>query len=84
MKRSEQESLLLILIASTASVLPTLWGTFVFDDGEAVVKNQDVVSNQGVWDTISNVFKHDFWGINLSHPHSHKSFRPLTTLSYRY
>lgn len=32
---------------------------------------------------LSEVFQNDFWGQRLSDPESHKSFRPLTTLSFR-
>ena len=30
-----------------------------------------------------SVFSSDYWGVPLSHPGSHKSYRPLTTLSFR-
>ena len=32
---------------------------------------------------LSSVFKNDFWGLPLSHAESHKSYRPLTVLSFR-
>lgn len=42
-----------------ASIGPTLWGTFLFDDGEAVVNNDLVTRHdQPVWP----IFTHDFWG----------------------
>lgn len=52
--------LVILFLVGTTSVLPTLWGSFVFDDGEAIVKNGDVV--QPGWDNFYNIFKHDFWG----------------------
>uniref|UniRef100_A0A1Y1KDF2 dolichyl-phosphate-mannose--protein mannosyltransferase n=1 Tax=Photinus pyralis TaxID=7054 RepID=A0A1Y1KDF2_PHOPY len=59
--------------------LNTLFGTFVFDDTEAVVKNKDVTLGT----PVSNVFKNDFWGTDITSNLSHKSYRPLATLSYR-
>lgn len=64
-----------------SSVFPTLFGSFVFDDSEAIVKNEDVISPEKI--NLSQVFFHDFWGVRLAHPQSHKSYRPLTTLSFR-
>lgn len=54
-------------------------GDFVFDDAEAIVKNNDV-RDTPLWE----IFKNDFWGTKLSHNQSHKSYRPLTILSFRY
>ncbi|XP_060516972.1 protein O-mannosyl-transferase TMTC4 [Cylas formicarius] len=57
----------------------TLWGTFVFDDSEAIIKNKDVKPDS----PIAQIFENDFWGTNISLNSSHKSYRPLTVLSYR-
>lgn len=54
---------LLLFIFGTTSVLQTLWGDFVFDDGEAIVKNADVIAVG--WTNVGSIFQHDFWGINL-------------------
>ena len=32
---------------------------------------------------LASVFTNDFWGLPLSDPESHKSYRPLTVLSFR-
>lgn len=56
------------------------WGDFVFDDSEAVVNNQDVDPGAS---SLAEVFSHDFWGENISSKTSHKSYRPLTVLSFR-
>ena len=42
------------------------------------VKNQDIRDGP-----ISNLFRNDFWGQDITLPDSHKSFRPLTVLSFR-
>lgn len=56
-------------------------GEFVFDDRVAVVQNTDVTSATV---SFSEIFQHDFWGQNLTHPNSHKSYRPFTILAYRF
>lgn len=57
----------------------TLWGSFVFDDNEAIIKNKDVMP----YTPLENVFRNDFWGTDITSNSSHKSYRPLTILSYR-
>lgn len=56
------------------------YGAFVFDDSEAVVNNQDV----NLKTPLIKIFSHDFWGTRLTNSASHKSYRPLTILSFRY
>lgn len=67
---------------SFVSFLPYLhscfYSEFVFDDAEAIIKNKDVTSN-----SLIDVFYHDFWGNKIASNLSHKSYRPLTTLSFR-
>lgn len=57
----------------------SLSGEFVFDDSEAIVNNNDIRSET----PLGNLFHNDFWGTRLTHPSSHKSYRPLTVLSFR-
>uniref|UniRef100_A0A6B2EFB9 dolichyl-phosphate-mannose--protein mannosyltransferase n=1 Tax=Phlebotomus kandelakii TaxID=1109342 RepID=A0A6B2EFB9_9DIPT len=54
-------------------------GEFVFDDRVAIVKNWDVTGRASMGD----IFRHDFWGFNITDPASHKSYRPLTILTFR-
>ncbi|CAG9768829.1 unnamed protein product [Ceutorhynchus assimilis] len=70
-----------ISIASCAwaSHFVSLWGGFVFDDSEAIVKNKDILPST----PIQSVFLNDFWGTAIGLNVSHKSYRPLTVLSYR-
>ena len=51
----------------------------MFDDNEAVVTNRDVVNS-----SLEHVFTNDFWGMNIFHPDSHKSYRPFTVLTFRW
>ncbi|KAJ8963524.1 hypothetical protein NQ314_005566 [Rhamnusium bicolor] len=68
-----------ISVAAFICYCNTLWGSFVFDDSEAIVKNKDVMP----FTPIRELFKNDFWGTDITLNSSHKSYRPLTILSYR-
>ena len=53
----------------------------VFDDVSAIVKNADVRPDEvSVW----SLFVHDYWGSPISSDISHKSYRPLTVLTFRW
>jgi hypothetical protein len=58
----------------------TLPNEFSFDDNFAIVKNSDVTGDSSLWD----VLQHDFWGQTITSPLSHKSWRPVTTLTFRW
>jgi len=80
---SRQELHLLLLCILLAAIIPnlsTLGADFTFDDLFAVQGNQDLHPNHP-W---TDILIHDFWGQTLSSTSSHKSFRPLTTLSFRW
>ena len=72
----------------------SLEGDFVHDDVEAVLRNPDVTGAMGAGGghghraaaaaAVTDVFLNDFWGSPMSSNHSHKSYRPLTTLLFRY
>ncbi|XP_045764022.1 protein O-mannosyl-transferase TMTC1-like [Maniola jurtina] len=69
------------LVASVGALTysNSLNGEFVHDDIPAIVSNGDVT---GV-NPVLNIFKNDFWGTPMSDTGSHKSYRPLTTLTFR-
>ncbi|XP_046569301.1 protein O-mannosyl-transferase TMTC4-like [Haliotis rubra] len=54
-------------------------GEFVFDDNWAITKNQDILPET----PLTAIFSHDFWG-QLLDEKSHKSYRPLTVMTYRW
>ncbi|XP_053563785.1 protein O-mannosyl-transferase TMTC4 [Bombina bombina] len=54
-------------------------GNFVFDDSEAIINNKDIRGET----PLSDLWLHDFWGTKLSSNASHKSYRPLTVLTFR-
>ena len=73
-----------LAVIAAASVL-VYWNTFycgfVFDDHRAILTNDDLdASKTSVW----GLFTNDFWGGLISRRESHKSYRPLTVLTYRY
>lgn len=53
-------------------------GDYVFDDAESIVNNDDVRCSWSL-----DLFRHDFWGHAINDVNSHKSYRPLTVLSFR-
>ena len=55
-----------------------LHGSFVYDDAGSVARNV-VVNGKVPW---TDVFTRDFWGTSMAEPASHKSFRPITTLTF--
>ena len=71
---------LLLILFSSLLYANTLHSDFVHDDLAAIVNNADVTGGAG-W---TEVWRDDFWGAELRDPRSHKSYRPLTTLTFRW
>lgn len=59
--------------------LNALNGYWVHDDVPAIVRNKDVLGSA----PFVNLFRNDFWGTPMADLNSHKSYRPLTTLTFR-
>lgn len=72
--------LLLPFLFSLGIYTNSLHGEFVMDDSAAIVKNMDLRPNVT---NISDIFRNDFWGTPIHTEDSHKSYRPLTVLTYR-
>ncbi|RWS05433.1 transmembrane and TPR repeat-containing protein CG4050-like protein [Dinothrombium tinctorium] len=70
----------LIVFLTNAAYLNCLMCGLVFDDMSAIVTNSDLRSNES---SILDLFAHDFWGTPISLELSHKSYRPLTVLTFR-
>ena len=66
-----------------ACVVGLYWNScgagYVWDDRAAIVGNQDVHGQSSVMD----LFQNDFWGQDMKLVDSHKSYRPVTVLTYR-
>lgn len=74
-------SVAVIAAASTLIYLNSLDGGFVFDDHRAILTNDDLDTDKtAAWE----LFLHDFWGGTMWRKESHKSYRPLTVLTFRY
>ncbi|KAL7574938.1 hypothetical protein ACA910_010762 [Epithemia clementina (nom. ined.)] len=56
-----------------------LHGEFVYDDDGSIRANP-VVNGKAPW---TDAFRRDFWGTPMTNIQSHKSFRPITTLSFK-
>ncbi|XP_029457512.1 protein O-mannosyl-transferase TMTC3 isoform X1 [Rhinatrema bivittatum] len=69
----------LILGAVAACYWNSLLCGFVFDDVSAILDNKDLHPTT----PLKNLFQNDFWGTPMSEERSHKSYRPLTVLTFR-
>lgn len=71
---------LVLGILGFLSFYSSIDGDFVFDDTEAIINNKDLNLDT----PVEELFRHDFWGTYVTHNASHKSYRPLTVLSFRF
>ncbi|XP_076347219.1 transmembrane O-mannosyltransferase targeting cadherins 4 isoform X1 [Tachypleus tridentatus] len=69
-----------IFLVAVTSFCISVTGDFVFDDSEAILNNSDLLPET----PVLNIFRNDFWGMKLTFNTSHKSYRPLTTLTFRW
>ena len=71
----------IIIVTCLLVYYPSFLADFVFDDISAILNNLDVRTNETSW---HSVFLHDYWGSPIDHEASHKSYRPLTVLTFRF
>ncbi|NXW80685.1 TMTC3 protein, partial [Hirundo rustica] len=69
----------LIVSVVAACYWNSLFCGFVFDDVSAILDNKDLHPST----PLKNLFQNDFWGTPMSEERSHKSYRPLTVLTFR-
>ena len=81
---------ILPLLLTCIAYVNSLAGDFVHDDLSAVRYNEDVTAAGASADGTSTgtssragIWSNDFWGTAMSDAKSHKSYRPLTVLSFR-
>ncbi|XP_029697225.1 protein O-mannosyl-transferase TMTC3 isoform X2 [Takifugu rubripes] len=71
------------ILLLTGLVVGCFWNSlscgFVFDDVSAILDNKDLRPST----PLRNLFLNDFWGTPMSEERSHKSYRPLTVLTFR-
>lgn len=69
----------LIVSVVAACYWNSLFCGFVFDDVSAILDNKDLHPST----PLKTLFQNDFWGTPMSEERSHKSYRPLTVLTFR-
>jgi hypothetical protein len=70
----------LVFVVAVLCFANSLEGAMVMDDDGCITGNKDVTDPSA---TISDMFQHDYWGASIWDRGSHKSYRPLTILSFR-
>lgn len=78
-RKEEMSGALLIITLSVGVYWDSLDYEFVHDDVVAILRNPDVRPSSP-W---KNLLLDDFWGTPMSSTLSHKSYRPLTVLTFR-
>uniref|UniRef100_A0A0P6DC12 dolichyl-phosphate-mannose--protein mannosyltransferase n=1 Tax=Daphnia magna TaxID=35525 RepID=A0A0P6DC12_9CRUS len=74
------QTVVLCTLAAFLLYYNTLHADFAYDDSRAIKTNPDV-NPSTPW---INLMFNDFWGTPLTHSGSHKSYRPLCVLSFRF
>ncbi|XP_057381261.1 protein O-mannosyl-transferase TMTC2-like [Daphnia carinata] len=74
------QTVVLCTLAAFLLYYNTLHADFAYDDSRAIKTNPDV-NPSTPW---TNLMFNDFWGTPLTHSGSHKSYRPLCVLSFRF
>jgi hypothetical protein len=69
-----------VAVVSAAIFVNTLGHDFTVDDESTILTYKAVRDHDG---PIGTIFTHDYWGTPMHSADSHKSFRPITTLSFR-
>jgi len=66
-----------VIVLSTLPFLPGLTNQFIFDDRPALLENKALNSSSPL-----ELLSLDYWGTQMSSNSSHKSYRPLTALTF--
>lgn len=78
---SDFHTYIFLIAVSFIVYLNALSCGFVFDDHSAIISNGDLRPNET---SFFDLFKHDYWGSPIDLDISHKSYRPLTVLTFRF
>lgn len=70
---------ILVVVTCIVCYANSLEGEFVHDDMVSITTNPDVIGKN----KVKEIFLNDFWGKPMSDETSHKSYRPLTVLTFR-
>lgn len=77
--RSNLSLVIMATILCVASYHNALHGELVHDDIFAIRDNADIRPST----PVTQLWVNDFWGESMSSPTSHKSYRPITVLTFR-
>lgn len=69
-----------VVVTAVGSFASSLGGELLFDDLKAINENNDVVHHA----PFVEILRHDYWGTSIRSSGSHGSWRPLTTLTFRF
>lgn len=73
---------LAVVALALAVYANSLNGELFYDDDYAIQRNKDVTAPHAVpW---THLFSSDYWGMPMADERSHKSFRPLVVLTFRW
>ena len=73
-------SCMVVFFVAIMCYVNSLEGEMVMDDDGCIKYNPDVIDPDV---SIFDIFQHDYWGSSVWDRSSHKSYRPLTVLSFR-
>ena len=76
---SEWAAYTIVAVTAIGCYLNSLQGGLVHDDVFAIKDNSDVTTGT----PLHQLFLNDFWGKPMSDQTSHKSYRPLTVMTFR-
>lgn len=77
---AQQRGYFVVCAVSIMCYANALNGDMVHDDIPAIVRNSDVLGTT----SLHQLLKNDFWGYPMHDINSHKSYRPVTTFTFRY
>ena len=69
-----------VALIAMAVFANTAKGGFAIDDKKAIIENKDLRPEN----PIDNIYANDYWGMPMPSKYSHKSYRPITSLTFRY
>ena len=75
----ERLVVLLLLLLSVSVYWNSVRGPYMIDDRVSVLSNPDVQDDTRTW---GDLVRSDYWGMPIHEPRSHKSYRPVTVLTF--
>jgi hypothetical protein len=73
------KKIILVPLVAVLCFVNTWNHEFTFDDLAAIQKNKDLLPETPLY----NIFINNYWGSPIKHLNAHKSYRPITTLTFK-